>query len=161
MSEKDRPENKRKGGNSIEPSLLLSCIAMKGLENLRPLRRRFYCKKRVFEISEKSAYTFINAPEKHWSRHVRDAEQSQYDHMHGPQLYRRRSGQQNAQHDQVMIKTSDTLLGYHVEVPPSAVVLLQNGHLSFLHKVLLVAPIADMQVVLSTLKMPKIAEGVN
>lgn len=107
---------------------------MKRSENGRPITRLLKLVKRVFEVSQKAANAFVECPEKNRRGHIGNTKQPQYDCVHGAELNRRRSRQQNAENNQVMVEARNALLGDHVKVSPRAVVLFKYGHL-FLHNV--------------------------
>jgi hypothetical protein len=130
MSKEDRPKNTRKGGKLIEHTFLLSLITMEGFEDLRPFWAFFNGKKRVLEVGQKSTDPLIYRPKKNWCCHIGDTKQTQDHNVHGTKLNGSRSGQQYAQNNQVMIEASNALLGDHVEMPPSAVVLVEYCHFS-------------------------------
>jgi hypothetical protein len=135
MNSKQRPEDPRVSGSLVEGVRLLSIIPMKWLKNLWPPFCGLKRYKRVLQIAQEAADPSIETPKQDRCSHTRRANQAKNYRVHGTELYRRRSGQQNAKNDQVMIEAGNTLLGNHVEVPPSAVILFKCGHLNFLHNV--------------------------
>ena len=132
MTKENSPKYARISCGLVKCSLLLKCVTVKRLENVRPLTCLFKLVKRVFEVGQKTADTLVQSPKKNRRGHIGDTKKPQYNSVHGAELNRGRSGQQNAKNNQVMIEARNALLRDHVEMSPGGIVLLEYGHL-FLH----------------------------
>ena len=140
MTKENSPKHARISCGLVKYSLLLKRVTMKRLENCRPLTCLFKLVKRIFEVSQKTANTLVQSPEKNRRCHISDTKKPQYNRVHWAELNRSRSGQQNAKNNQVMIEAGNSLLRDHVEMPPSGIVLLKDGHL-FLHNSVIERPV--------------------
>ena len=141
MNKEQRPKDTSIRCGLVEERHLLSFVAVERFEYVRPPICRLKGVEGVFEIVQEPTYPPIEAPEKNRSNHASGPNQPENHRVHGAKFNRGRCGEQNTKHNKIVIETSDPLIGYHVEMPPSTVVLFKDRHgLIFLHNVEGLAP---------------------
>ncbi len=117
----------------MEKPPLLSLVPVKRLEAVGPILRLFNVEQGIFKVGEQPVDSLVKTPEQDRGNHISSPERCQNQLVHRTKLYGSRGSQQHAKNDQVVIEAGNALLGNHVEMPKRAVVLIENGHLIFLH----------------------------